>query len=70
MEVLMKEGAQFERFGCVWIVDKVYELTPEQMQKYNLVYRRRVKAHVIDAPKGYLGIREFDMALPKEENHG
>lgn len=61
----MKKGKVFKMFGCTWIVDDVYSLSDEYMRTHRLFYRNRYRAHVIEAPEGYKGIRELDCALRK-----
>ena len=62
----MKKGDTYTTFGCTWLVDRVYKVDPEIMEKYELVYPVRYSAHVIDAPAGYDGAREIDAALREE----
>lgn len=62
----MKKGDTYTAFGCTWLVDRVYKANPEIMEKYELVYPVRYSAHVIDAPAGYVGVREVDAALREE----
>ena len=59
----MKAGQVYERFGCKWIVDSIYKVDAETMQKNDLIFCVRYRAHVIEAPKGYAGIREIDAGL-------
>lgn len=59
----MYKGQIFENFGCIWIVDDIYTVPKPDMEKYDLIYSTRYKAHVIEAPDGYLGITEIDAAL-------
>lgn len=61
----MFKGKTFTNFGCIWIIDDIYDLTDEQMQKYGLYYRTRIKAHIISSPQGYCGVTEMDCAFTK-----
>lgn len=54
----MKKGDIFNNFGCKWVVDEVY--TTDNPELY---YKTRYRAHVTEAPKDYIGIREIDCAL-------
>lgn len=62
----MKVGDTYQAFGCTWIVDEIYD-TPKHMlmskkNPFGLWHPRRYKAHVIQAPVGYDGVREMDAA--------
>lgn len=59
----MKRGDTYRAFDCTWIVDNVYKVNPELMERYDLVYPVRYTAHVISAPAGYAGVRNVDAAL-------
>ena len=54
----MKAGETFELFGCKWIVTEVYK-----NYNHELWHVERFRATVIEAPKGYDGIREIDAAV-------
>ena len=63
----MKKGSIFQDFGCTWIVDDVYTVPAAQLMSrdnpYGLTHRKRLRAHVIEAPEEYKGIREIDAGM-------
>ena len=59
----MKQGDKFKLFRCTWIVDEVYDLPDEEVERLGLRYKTRYKAHAIETPDGYMGITELDAAL-------
>ena len=62
----MKIGQIYNNFGCKWIVDDIYKVDPETVKAHELYYNIRYKAHVIEAPDGYKGIREIDAGYKRE----
>lgn len=63
----MKAGDIYTNFGCIWIVDRVYDTPREQLagpnNPYGLIHKKRITAHVIAAPPNYQGVREMDSAI-------
>lgn len=54
----MKQGTTFKRFGCTWIVDRIYTTNEE-----GLWNKTRFTAHVVESPDNYEGMTEIDAAL-------
>lgn len=63
----MKKGDTFNNFGCTWVVDYVYEVGSAELislgNPFGLRFKKRFRAHVVEAPEGYQGVREMDAAL-------
>jgi hypothetical protein len=58
---MFQEGRTVESFGSIYQVEKIYEVTDGEMQKYNLYHRRRVTLRKI---KGENGTDVMDFAYP------
>ena len=48
---------------CTWIVDEVIQLSDEQMKENDLYCRYRFKAHAINYPKNYTGMKYINAGL-------
>lgn len=68
---MIKIGDIFEIFGCKWIIDDIYNVPDAEMMSesnpYGFWHKKRYKAHVIEAPDNYTGVREIIAALTEEE---
>lgn len=65
----MKKGDTYQAFDCTWLVDDVYDVPDNMLMSpdnpYGLIFKTRMKAHVIKPSKGYQGMMEVDAALPE-----
>ena len=63
----MKKGETFKNFGCTWMIDEIYEVGSAELislgNPFGLRFKKRFRAHVVEAPEGYQGLREIDAAL-------
>ena len=63
----MKKGETFKNFGCTWMIDDIYEVDSAELislgNLFGLRFKKRFRAHVVEAPEGYQGIMEMDAAL-------
>lgn len=61
------KGKKFNLFGCMWIIDDVYTVSEDDqisnINPFGLCHPIRYKAHVIECPTDYIGIREIDAPL-------
>lgn len=48
---------------CTWIVDEVIQLSDEQMKENDLYCRYRFKAHAINYPENYTGMKYINAGL-------
>ena len=46
------QGAEIERFGSIYLVEKVYELSDEYMAEHNLCYKKRVTLRKLSGENG------------------
>lgn len=46
------EGKKIERYGSIYFVERVYEISDEYMKKYNLIHKKRVTLMKLSGKNG------------------
>lgn len=60
---MYKLNQQVEQFGSIYMVDRIYSLTDEEMRINNLIHRKRITLRKIS---GVNGLEVYDFALPTQ----
>lgn len=52
--------AKNEKTDTTWILDEIWKLTDEEMKENDLYFRYRYKAHVVECPDEYDGVKAIN----------